>query len=167
MDEDRFYILKTLAPYLAATVAAAVLCTVLVLRHIPGAGQPPTVVSFDVVKFTNAQRAVASAFLRPDQDFSAANQALYQLPSRTRDAIAEVAGEGALVVVKQAVVQGQTRDITDDVLRVLGLPTDVPTSDGVSYQLDVAPTILFQPPAERKPAPMPGEGRDPSGKVLP
>lgn len=169
MDEDRFYVLKTLAPYLVATVAVAVLCAVLVVRHFPGAGagQPPAVVSFDIIKFMNSQRAVASAFLGPNQDFSAASEALHRLPERTRAAIAEAAGEGVLVIVKQAVVQGQTRDITDDVLRRLGLPTDVPTSDGVSYQIDIAPTILFRPPPERRPAPLPGEGRDPSGRVLP
>jgi hypothetical protein len=164
---DRFFVAKLLAPYLLATALVSAALGVALVRQFPSLAQPPVVVSFDVVQFANAQRAVASAFLREDQDHSQAHHLLHQLPQRTREAIARIAGPDALVVVRQAVVQGQTRDITVEVLRELGLPTDVPTFDGARFQLDVAPTILFRPPPERVPAPIPGEGADPSGRVLP
>lgn len=137
-------VFKLLAPYLAATVVATLTAGVVLLKVLGmgtvGAGVG--VVSFDVIKYTNAQRAVASTFLKRDADIGHANELLLDLPKRTRDAISEVAGDGTLVVVKQAVVQGQTMDITDQVLKKLGLPTDVPTADATSYSLDMAPTML-------------------------
>lgn len=132
---------------LASTLLAAALVLALFTvgaRFVPALA--PTVgvqvVTFDVLKYTNAQRAVASAFVRKDSDQTQASELLLNLSERTRSAIEEVAGPGTLVVLKQAVVQGQTEDITAEVLERLGLPADVPTSDAAAYQLDVAPTFL-------------------------
>ncbi len=147
-------LLATLGPYLAATVVAAVAATLLTLRLFPAVAPTVSVsvVSFDIVKFTNAQRAVASSFVRPGADVTATNELLLDLPKRTRSAIAEAAGPGTLVVLKQAVVQGQTTDITEAVLKKLGLPLNVPTADAPAYILDVAPTSFFGVPAPSRPA---------------
>lgn len=148
----------SLAPVIGgiALLAAAIALAALFLlnRYLPALSPAASIeiVSFDVIKYTNAQRAVASAFLRPDADVSATNELLLNVPQRTREAIRDVAGPGTLVMLKQAVVQGQTRDITDDVLRRLGLPTNVPTADATALSLDAAPTMFFGNPAPR-PAP--------------
>ena len=166
-DQGTFELTRLLAPFLAMTALAAVIVTLLLLKFLPTAVQGPLVVTFDVVRYTNAQRAVASAFMNPKADHAQANELLLNLSTRTKQAINEVAGAGTLVVVQQAVVQGTTRDITEDVLKKLGLPTDVPTSDATRYSLDVAPTNFFAPPAPLRLPALPGEGADPSGKVLP
>lgn len=155
---------KLLAPFLALTAMGAVLLVVLMLRFMPAAGGvSPGVVSFDVIKYTNAQRAVASSFLKQNNDVGQANELLLNLPARTREAIASAAGAGTLVVIKQAVVQGQMADITDDVLKRLGLPTNVPTADATSYALDIAPTMLLSPPEKKVITPAAGGG----AQVLP
>lgn len=137
---------KLLAPYLAGTALVAAVLGLGLQHLIPSSiGRAPSVASFDVIKYTNAQRAVASAFLKPSGDISRASEVLLKLPDRTRKAIADAAGPGTLVLLKQAVVQGQTRDITDEVLTKLGLPTNVPTADATAYTLDVAPTMLPSP----------------------
>ena len=100
---------------------------------------------------TNAQRAVASSFIKPGADVSGANELLLNLPERTRQTIAAVAGAGTLVVLKQAVVQGTTEDITDAVLKKLGLPLNVPTADATAYVMDGAPTMFMNAPAQKVP----------------
>ena len=149
-------LLKVLAPFLAATVVVSLIAGVLLLRFVPAAatGGRVDIVSFDIIKFTNSQRAVASTFIKPNADIGQANELLLKLPERARAVIKEIAGAGTLVVIKQAVVQGQTRDITDEVLGKLGLPTNVPTADATAYSLDVAPTMLPRPEV-RKDAPVP------------
>lgn len=137
---------KLLAPFLAATIVATLVIGAVGLRFIPSTGGPaPHVVSFDVIKYSNSQRAVASTFLKPSGDIGKANEILLKLPERTRAAISQAAGPGTLVLLKQAVVQGQTTDITDEVLTLLGLPTDVPTADATAFTLDSAPTNLAPP----------------------
>lgn len=147
-------LLSILAPFLAGTVLVAVVLVVALLRWAPVLSPTPVdVVSFDVIKYTNSQRAVASAFLRPGAETVEANELLLNLPARTRQAIQDKAGPGTLVVIKQAVVQGQVRDITDEVLTALGMPLNVPTSDATAFALDVAPTMwsLTPPPTPRAP----------------
>jgi hypothetical protein len=139
-------LLKLLMPFLAATAAATLLVGAVLVKFMPVATFNVSIVTFDVLKFTNAQRAIASTFLRPGADISKVNEVLLKLPERTREVIKEVAGKGTLVVIKQAVVQGQTADITDEVLKRLGLPVDVPTSDATAYNLDVAPTMFRMAP---------------------
>ncbi len=161
---------RLLAPFLAATALATALIVLVVLRFVPmfNPVASPEVVTFDVVKYTNSQRAVASAFLKKDADIGQANELLLELPERTRKAVAEVAGSGVVVVVKQSVVQGTTRDITDEVLGKLGLPKNVPTSDATAYSLDAAPTMMLRPVDPRRPEPLPGEQAGASSaKVLP
>lgn len=160
--------LMELLPYLAAAVIAAVMIVALMLRFSPlgAAHGAPTVVTFDVVKYTNSQRAVASAFIKPGSDIARANELLLNVPERTRVAIEEIAGEGTLVMVKQAVVQGQFADITDDVLKKLGLPTDVPTSDATAAAIDIAPTSLTWKPNQRPTATTPVQGAN-NQEILP
>lgn len=133
---------KVLAPYLAMTVLVAVGIMVLFLKFVTPGYTQPTVAAFDVVKYTNAQRAVASNFLKPGADIAETNELLLSLPKRTREVIAEVAGPGTVVIVRQAVVQGEVQDITDEVLTKLGLPTNVPSMDSTRYSLDEYPTSL-------------------------
>jgi hypothetical protein len=126
--------LKALSPYLLLCA----LCTVVVTFGASWAmsrwgtsfvGAPAQVVTFDVFKYVNAQRAVAEEFIKPTSSSSlTASQILSDMPAKTRVAIAKVAGPNTLVVIKQAVVQGQARDITNQVLRLLSLPTNVPST---------------------------------------
>jgi len=147
--------LKVLAPYLILTVVAALVVVMLMFRFTPSLMTPPSVVTFDVLRYTSAQRAVASAFIgRNDEDVAQANELLTTLPQRARAVIAEVAGPDTLVVLKQAVVQGQTRDITDEVLKRLGLPLNVPVADSPAFVLDeVTPNVMIGVnPASRRPS---------------
>lgn len=137
---------KLLAPYLALTVVTSLVAMMLFLRFAPGISAPPAVVSFDVIRYANAQRAVASAFLGKDkgQGVLEANETLHDLPKRAREAIRSIAGDGTLVVIKQAVVQGQTLDITEDVLKELGLPLAVPIADAPAWVMDeLTPNALL------------------------
>ncbi|MNR71650.1 hypothetical protein D3C71_22810 [compost metagenome] len=155
---------KLLAPFLAGTVLASVLAVLVLLRFVgvPGvsAGGPMHAVTFDVVKFSNAQRAVASAFIKRNADVAEANDLLLGLSERTRKTIEDVAGPGTVVLVKQSVAQGVDRDITDEVLKRLGLPTDLPTKDAAAYTLDVAPTMLLQPIIKQSQPPVLPSGKD-------
>lgn len=157
-DESEPGLLGTLAPYLLGAVVASCAIVFSALRIWPerlvqGGGymEAPAIVAFDVVRYTNAQRAVASAFLKPNTDPQAVNEILMNLSDRTRKAIQEEAGPNTLVVVKQSVVQGQVKDITEAVLTRLHLPIkEVPTSHGADYVIDLAPTMLMQVPTLRK-----------------
>jgi len=157
---------KLLAPFLAMTALAAVFVVLILLRFLPNMAVAPSVVSFDVVKYTNSQRAVASSFLKPGADVAQVNELLLNLPQRTRTAIEDVAGPGTLVVIKQAVVQGQTEDITDAVLKKLSMPTNVPTADGPALAIDMAPTMLSGLPSAGSVAQQPVVGSD-NKQVLP
>lgn len=154
---DFFETFKLLAPYLVLTAVATLVVVMLFLRFTPNLALPPPVVSFDVLRYTNAQRAVASAFIGKNADVLQANEALLDLPQRARATIQEVAGEGTLVVLKQAVIQGQTRDITDEVLTKLGLPVNVPVADSPAFVMDeLTPNALIGVnPASRRPAATP------------
>lgn len=143
MNDEQKEIFKTLLPYLLVTalVTASLVLGVLRLSNFgSGAIGAGHVVMFDVVKYTNAQRAVASAFLK---DANTDNSTLLlDLSKKTRASIKKIAGSN-IVVLKQALVQGDVKDITDDVLKDLGLPTDVPSQNPASYAIDVAPTMLY------------------------
>lgn len=123
---------------LAAGLIAAAL--VLAVMRFTGLGTPE-LVAFDIIKYANAQRAVAARLLTGDAP-EEVTPILLSLSDQTRQAIQDVAGPGTLVVIRQSVVQGELRDITDDVLRRLHLPTNVPTADPSSYVFDIAPTML-------------------------
>lgn len=162
--------LKFSATVTLFAVALSVMAVFLLLHFFPSANQRVkaeiAIVTLDIVRLSNAQRAVASTFIKPSANQGEAIELLTDLPERTRKTIEEVAGRGTLVVLKQAVVQGQTQDITTEVLKRLGLPDAVPTSDALAYTLDVAPTMLLRPPMPIPPRQLPGEGQV-RGDVLP
>lgn len=164
-------IFKLLLPYLVGTafVAAALVLAVLKFAGGPslGKGAQVNAVVFDVIKLANSQRAVASAFLKNGGDQSSDSAALLMdVSKRTRESIRKVAGENTLVLVKQGVVSPELPDITDDVLKDLGLPTQVPTQDTMTYLTDIAPTHLglLKPGPAARPAPATS---DSNGSILP
>ena len=99
------------------------------------------VVTFDVLKYENAERAQAMKLMGRGGAGAVAPMLSY-VSKRLRAAIADAAGPGTLVVLSQAVIQGQTRNITDQVLRELGLPTHVPTSSAVKAASLTSSTTL-------------------------
>lgn len=151
---------------LIALVAALLVLGVLKLSDVSRGGSSVTVAVFDVVKFANAQRALASTFVGKSENSTEAGTLLLTLSKKTKATIEKVAGAGTLVLVKQGVVTGSQIDITDAVLKELGLPTDVPTVDPVTYLSDVAPTMLMLPKREAAPAKTPSTA-DSSDKILP
>lgn len=132
--------LTLIAGLMGGLVGATALKLAQMHGAVPGAA-PPQIVTFDVAKLTNAQRAIAAGLL----DESAAGDAVVritQIGNMTDAAIAKVAGPDTVVLVRQAVVRGELRDITGAVLKELGLPEDVPTVDPMRYLRDVAPTDI-------------------------
>lgn len=99
----------------------------------------PRIVTLDAVKLVNAERAAVSGMLgkgTPHEDIALR---MLRIGHEVRKTIRREAGQGTIVLVKQAVVAGDLPDITDRVLELLGLPTKVPTVDVAKY-LDRAPT---------------------------
>ena len=143
MASEHKEILKTLWPYLLVTAlvsASLVLGVLKVVQKSPKSLNQGSIVSFDVVRYSNAQRALASTFLKSsDTD---AGVLLMDLSKKTRDSIA-VHAAGRLVVLKQALVQADIPDITDAVLTDVSLPLNVPTQNPADYAIDVAPTMFY------------------------
>jgi len=163
--------LKAAAPFVVLSVllsAALVLGMLKLSDSFGGTRGTVTVAVFDVVKFANAQRAVASTFLGKSQDVGEAGTLLLSLSKKTSAAIEKVAGPGTLVLVKQGVVSGSQLDITNAVLEELGLPTSVPTSEPMTYLSEVAPTMLVMPRRPSPSAPDPAQNKgDANASVLP
>jgi hypothetical protein len=136
-------ILSALPTLLGTTLLAATV-VLLVLRFTSFA--TPKLVTFDIIKYANAQRAVASRFIGDSRNREEATTLLLDVSKHTREAIRDAAGAGTLVVISQAVVAGGSRDITDEVLTKLGLPTTVPAADPINHLIDVAPTVLGSGP---------------------
>jgi hypothetical protein len=90
-------------------------------------------VTLDVVKLANAERALASKLWQKNA------VDLTSISGRTRQVIQQYA-DGRLVLIKQATVGANLPDITDQVLVALGLPTKVPTQLPSDYVLNPAPT---------------------------
>jgi hypothetical protein len=145
MSDEQKEVLKTLFPYLLCTAALTVAFVFGVIRlgHLGShSGAPANIVTFDIIRYTNAQRAFASKFLtNPAADDSVI---LMDLSKKTRASITKMAGSST-VILKQSVVQGDIPDITEDVLKDLGLPTNVPTQDPSTYSIDDAPTNFIMP----------------------
>lgn len=159
-------VLKVLLPYLAVTalVAASLVLGVLKLTGSAGSGGGElNAVVFDVIKLANAQRAIASAMIAPGEASTESAQLLLDVSKRTRESIVKVAGRNTLVLVKQGVVSPEMKDITDEVLADLGLPTKVPTQDTMGYLTDIAPTYLSMLNQPRNPDTAPAV----SGSILP
>lgn len=133
------------APIWAGAIALAIAGSVaLYVKGPAGLLNPfsgPAIVTFDPVKFTNAQRAAASIMaVAPNADIALT---LTQVAKQAEVVIREEAN-GAVVLVKQTVVAPDgIPDITNAVLERFGLPTNVPTittdirAEGLE---DVAPT---------------------------
>lgn len=135
--------LRVLLPYLLATALAAVAATLLLVKLLlPGvsSGIPSRLVTFDATKFVNAQRLAASAFIGNSQEAVDRAVLLTEVSKKTEEVLLRVAGEGAVILVRQGVVGSSLPDITDDVLRELGLPADVPTVSYESVLSDLATT---------------------------
>lgn len=101
------------------------------------------VVTFDVLKYENSERAQAMKLMGQGGAGAVAPMLSY-VSKRLDTAIRETAGPGTLVVLSQAVVQGQTRDITDQVLKELGLPTKVPTATALNAPA-IGPSTIAAP----------------------
>jgi hypothetical protein len=166
-EENGESVLRVLLPYLAVTalVAATLVLGVLKVTGMTDASRPRVnAVVFDIIRLSNAQRAVASSMIKQDEASVESAQLLLDVSKRTRDAIAKAAGPGTLVLVKQAVVSQGLPDITEEVLKELGLPYKVPTQDPMGYLTEVAPTYLsMMRQQEQKPT----SAAVPSGSVLP
>jgi len=98
------------------------------------------IVVLDPVKLANAQRAVASGLLGDEVDVSALK--LRNMSEDIDNVVREIAGDDAIILVKQAVMYGNLPDITNDVLVALRLPLNTPTVDPTNYLDEVAPTDL-------------------------
>jgi hypothetical protein len=130
-------------PATATVLATSLIAATLVLGALKVSGQldrspanlqAAQVVVFDVVKYVNAQRAVASGLLGNDANVNLDTSTfLLALSKRAKGSILKIAGSETVVLVRQAVIQGDAPDITDAVLIDLGLPTDVPTQAPVDY----------------------------------
>jgi hypothetical protein len=97
------------------------------------------IVSFNVVKFLNAQKMYLADGSDPNSSSISSDAIVLfnnvkAMGPLSRKIIREIAGEGAVVVVTQSVVMmDNVPDITDEVLVRLGLPVDVMLVD----ELDV------------------------------
>lgn len=118
-----------------AVIAAGIAILAVRFTHVEN-----RIVVFDMIKYMNAERAVASHFIGDHGSDSAA--LLLQVSKNIRVTIRQLAGPNTQVFVRQAVIQGEYRDITDEVLTKLGLPTNVPTTDPSKAGTDV-PQALF------------------------
>jgi hypothetical protein len=101
------------------------------------------VVTFDVIKLGNAERAIASGIVGAHSQHGSNSEdntlILTEASKRVSAAIQKEAG-GALVFVKQAMVGPSSfPDITDAVLTDLDLPTTTPTVDSLGILNDIAP----------------------------
>lgn len=105
----------------------------------------PKVATFDVTRFINAERAVASGLLSKKGD-NAQNAAivLAKVSKLVKSTIQEEAGPNTLILVKQGVVAGTAPDITSAVLKKLGLPTKEPTQSPMHYATQIAPTDISE-----------------------
>lgn len=99
----------------------------------------PKIVTLDAVKLVNAERAAVSGMLGKGAPHDDIALRMLRIGHEVGKTIRRIAGPGTIVLVRQAVVAGKLPDITDRVLRALGLPTKVPTVDVARY-LDQAPT---------------------------
>jgi hypothetical protein len=118
------------APLIAGAVILALAGATALYLHKPGGSlnpfARPAIVTFDPVRFVNAERVVASLIAaKPNADGALS---LSQAAKQAEPVIREEA-HGAIVIVKQALVAPEgVPDITDAVLTRFGLPTtNVPT----------------------------------------
>ncbi|MHB1666125.1 TrbI F-type domain-containing protein [Thiomonas sp.] len=101
----------------------------------------PKIVTFDVTKLINAERAVAGGLLGKTKNENA-SIVLARVSSLVRRTITQEAGPGTIVLVKQGVVSKNVPDITDSVLAQLGLPAKATTATPMRYATQIAPTDM-------------------------
>lgn len=156
--ESEGSILMTLLPYLIGTILITMLATITIVKYTGiGGAKRVDVVTFDTLKYVNAQRLVFSKYIAGVD--KSAPEVINGLSDRARASITKIAGPNTLVVLKQSVVQGDGYDITDLVLADLGLPTTVPTNVKVDAIMGSPLTSLDQPPPAIMYNKVPGEGR--------
>lgn len=142
-DADKKMLISYLAPFFVGAIILSIFLTLLAFKFIPAfkSLNAPKVVVFDITKYVNAQRSIASNYLTNDPSKMAqTNELLMGLSDRTKAAIDKFAGPGTLVMVKQGVVSGEMDDITDKVLNEVGLSVKVPTEDAVRAVLNPVQT---------------------------
>jgi len=100
----------------------------------------PKMVTFNVAKLVNAERAVGSGLIGGKD--TNATIVLAHVEKDVRKVIRQEAGPGTIVLVKQGVVSRNLPDITLPVLKELGLPTKVPGLSPMAVVKQVAPTNL-------------------------
>jgi hypothetical protein len=147
-----------LIPTVLAIAIIAAITHIALDRYFPEVSQPRQMVTLDVVKLANAERALASKLWNKNAID------LTSISKRTRQVIQQYAG-GRLVIIKQATVGSHLPDITDDVLRGLGLPTNVPTQLPSDYVLNPSPTMAGPAPSSRSLLTIPAA--DPSKRLVP
>lgn len=126
-------------PHLILTLVLSCLC-VFGLGRFFGASAlgKPNMVVFDIIKYTNAQRMLASKLVSQAGGGGDAAMLLRDVNQRTLSELQRVAksvgGTGVVIMVKQSVLSAPGAfDITDQVLSELGLPTNAPsTADFIS-----------------------------------
>lgn len=132
-------------PLVAGLVLAAVAIRVLPIMHRHASG--PRIVTLDVVRLVNAERAAVSSMVGKSADSQQDSAlALLHLGKAVKPAIRAAAGAGTIVLVKQAVISGTLPDITDQVLTALNLPLHAPTVNVAKY-LGSAPTAADLDPS--------------------
>lgn len=134
---NRSHIATGAVAAIASIVISAVLIHASDLKSLPiGSGQQVVIV--DPIKIANAQRAAAAQIIGESANKDVVLSDVFQV-SRRVQAILEEQSKGRTVLVKQAVLSSNLTDITDDILKAAGLPTNVPSID-IGKQLQIAPT---------------------------
>ena len=160
-----------LLPYLIGTVIVTCLLFLAFIKFVPNARSgTPNIVTFDVAKLANAERAIASNLIAKNEKANESAIILTKVGKKAEAMISEVAGPNTIVLVKQTVVGYNLPDITDEVLTRLELPTDVITyspSDTV-----LRPTMeglkdpsIYEPIPRKKSTII--DNSDPSEQLLP
>lgn len=151
-------VLMTLLPYLIGTILITMMATIMVVKYTGvGGAKRVDIVTFDTLKYINAQRLVFSKYIAGVD--KSAPEVINGLSDRARASIKKIAGPNTLVVLKQSVVQGEGYDITDQVLEDLGLPTAVPTNVKVDTIMGSPLTNFDKPVPAIEYQKVPGEGR--------
>lgn len=125
---------------MAAVSACAILFSAYQIKQ--GTSPMSNAVTIDALKIVNAERSVASKMFQNKGGDSDAIISMTQFGKNVTAVIRQVAN-GRMVIVRQAVVDSQLPDITDEVLTDLGLPKGVPTVDAMKH-IEMAPTTSYQ-----------------------
>lgn len=157
--------LASLLPWLVITAVVSVVLSLAAYKYMGPRFLAPRTVVFDIVKYNNAQqRLVGQLLQQKGPEVSEAAVLIKGLSGKARQALEEVAGPSTVVMVRQGVVSSNVTDITDEVLKKLGLPTDVPTLSAADPGDDLS---FFLRGMARKPQASPAEAPAPGQNALP